>query len=165
MKHSTTLLQFSNVANIITCLHSWAAYMYIAVLLQCIEYIHLSLSHLCNPPGICTWLLYMKFGYKTNDLIANLATMFLLLQEPLGIEGGAIYRVRYPAIGGVKIAKIAKITMEKYTIESVIRGHHVYIKSIWHPILGEQLTLEREDGNSHDRHQTSRSLASTSIPQ
>ena len=55
--------------------------------------------------------------------------------------------------------KIVKIAMEEYTIESVICGHHVYIKSIWHPILEEQLTLEREDGNSHDRHQTSRSLA------
>ena len=48
--------------------------------------------------------------------------------------------MRYPAIGGAKIAKIA---VEEYTIESVIRGHHIYIKSIWHPILGEQLTLER----------------------
>ena len=67
--------------------------------------------------------------------------------------------MRYPAIGG------AKITMEEYTIESVIRGHHIYIKSIWHPILGEQLTLEREDGNSHDRYQTSRSLASILTPQ
>ena len=69
---------------------------------------------------------------------------------------------RYPAIRGAKIAKIA---MEEYTIESVIRGHHIYIKSIWHPILGEQLTLEREDGNSHDRHQTSQSFASTLTPQ
>ena len=39
-------------------------------------------------------------------------------------------------------------------MESVIRGHHIY-KSIWHPILGEQLTLEREDENSHDRHAVS----------
>ena len=44
-----------------------------------------------------------------------------------------------------------KIMMEKYTLESVIRGHHIY-KSIWQPILGEQLTLERKEGNSHDRH-------------
>ena len=44
--------------------------------------------------------------------------------------------------------------MEEYAIESVIRGHHVY-KSIWHPILGEQLTHEREDGNNHDRHAVS----------
>ena len=55
--------------------------------------------------------------------------------------------MRYPAIGGAKIAKIA---MEEYTIESVIQGHHIY-KSIWHPILGQPLTLEREDGNSHDK--------------
>ena len=82
-----------------------------------------------------------------------------LNRKSLGIERGAIYRVRYPAIGGAKIAKIA---MEEYTIESVIRGHHIYIKSIWHCILGEQLTLEREDGN---RQQTSRSLASTLTPQ
>ena len=63
-----------------------------------------------------------------------------LNRKGLGIEGRAIYRMWYSAIGG---AKIAKIVMEEYTIESVIRGHHIYIKSIWHPILGEQLTLER----------------------
>ena len=44
--------------------------------------------------------------------------------------------------------------MEKYTMESVIRGHHVY-KSILHPILGEQLVLERVEGNGHDRHAVS----------
>ena len=44
--------------------------------------------------------------------------------------------------------------MEEYVMESVIRGHHVY-KSVWHPILGEQLILEREDNNSHDRHAVS----------
>ena len=88
-----------------------------------------------------------------------------LNRKGLGIEGGAIYRVHCPAIGGATAAKIAKIMMEEYAIETVIRGHYVYIKSIWHPILGEQLTLEREDGNSHDRHQTSRSLASTLTPQ
>ena len=38
--------------------------------------------------------------------------------------------------------------------ERDIRGHHIY-KSIWQPIVGEQLTLEREDGNSHDRHAVS----------
>ena len=35
-------------------------------------------------------------------------------------------------------------------MESVVRGHHVY-KSIWRPILGKQLVLEREEGNGHDR--------------
>ena len=32
---------------------------------------------------------------------------------------------------------------------SVIRGHHIY-KSIWTPVVGEELTLQREDGNDHD---------------
>ena len=44
--------------------------------------------------------------------------------------------------------------MEEYTIKSVIRGHHVY-KSNWNPTLGEQLILERKDGNSLDRHTVS----------
>ena len=44
--------------------------------------------------------------------------------------------------------------MADYAMESVIRGHHIY-KRIWQPILGEQLTLEREDGNSSDRHAVS----------
>ena len=39
---------------------------------------------------------------------------------------------------------------EEYVIESILRGHHIY--SIWHPVLGEQLTLERENVNSHGRH-------------
>ena len=42
-----------------------------------------------------------------------------LNRKGLGIEGRAIYCVRYPAIEG--------IAMEEYTIKSVIRGHHVYI--------------------------------------
>ena len=32
---------------------------------------------------------------------------------------------------------------------SVIRGHHIY-KSIWTPVVGEELALQREDGNDHD---------------
>ena len=51
----------------------------------------------------------------------------------------------YPAI---------KDVMEVHAIESVIRGHHVY-KSIWHPILGEQLTHEKGDGNDDDRYAVS----------
>ena len=31
-------------------------------------------------------------------------------------------------------------------MESVVGGHHVY-KNIWHPVLEEQLTLERENSN------------------
>ena len=39
---------------------------------------------------------------------------------------------------------------EECTLESVIRGHHIY-KWIWRPLVGEVLTLEREEGNTHDR--------------
>ena len=34
---------------------------------------------------------------------------------------------------------------------SMIRGHHIY-KSIWTPVVGEELTLQQEDGNDHDIH-------------
>ena len=40
-----------------------------------------------------------------------------LNRKGLGIEGGAIYHVQYPAIGGTKIAKIAT---EEYTTDSGI---------------------------------------------
>ena len=39
---------------------------------------------------------------------------------------------------------------EECTLESVIRGHHIY-KRIWRSLVGEVLTLEREEGNTHDR--------------
>ena len=35
------------------------------------------------------------------------------------------------------------------TLESIIRGHHIY-KQIWWPLVGEILTLEREEGRNHD---------------
>ena len=44
--------------------------------------------------------------------------------------------------------------MEEYAIESVIRRHHVY-KTIGHLVLGEQLILQREEGNSPNRHAVS----------
>ena len=44
--------------------------------------------------------------------------------------------------------------MEEYVMESVARGHHVQ-KSVWHQALGEQLTLEKENSNSHDRYAVS----------
>ena len=37
--------------------------------------------------------------------------------------------------------------MEEYVMESVVLGHHVY-KSVWHPVLGDQLTLAREKRKS-----------------
>ena len=33
---------------------------------------------------------------------------------------------------------------------SVIRGHHIY-KSKWTPVV-EELALQQEDGNNHDKH-------------
>ena len=41
--------------------------------------------------------------------------------------------------------------LEEHTHQSVIRGHHIY-KDIWSPYIGEHLTLQREDSNTHDRH-------------
>ena len=35
--------------------------------------------------------------------------------------------------------------------ESMIRGHHIY-KSVWSPILGEIMSVDREHGNLHDRY-------------
>ena len=36
-------------------------------------------------------------------------------------------------------------------VDRVVRGHHVY-KSIWTPVLGEELSVEPENGNEHDRY-------------
>ena len=36
-------------------------------------------------------------------------------------------------------------------VDGVVRGHHVY-KSIWTPVLGEELSTEREDNNEHDNY-------------
>ena len=35
--------------------------------------------------------------------------------------------------------------------ESVIHGHHIY-KSVWSPILGEIVDVDREHGNLHDHY-------------
>ena len=40
---------------------------------------------------------------------------------------------------------------DSYEKMSVIRGHHIY-KSIWTPIIGEELVLEAQDDNKHDKH-------------
>ena len=41
--------------------------------------------------------------------------------------------------------------LDEFTLDSVIRGHHIY-KEIWTPFVGEELTLNQENGNSHDRY-------------
>ena len=41
--------------------------------------------------------------------------------------------------------------MLSFSIDAVIRGHHVY-KSIWTPFVGEQLVLQRDERNKYDRY-------------
>lgn len=40
---------------------------------------------------------------------------------------------------------------EQFTVDSVVRGHHVY-KSIWTPYSGEVLAVEVEAGNGEDQY-------------
>ena len=40
--------------------------------------------------------------------------------------------------------------LQASTLKSVIHGHHIY-KQIWWPLVGEILTLEREEGNNHEK--------------
>ena len=40
---------------------------------------------------------------------------------------------------------------EDYSVESVVRGHHIY-KSIWTPLIGEVLTAELEEDNTEDQY-------------
>jgi len=35
------------------------------------------------------------------------------------------------------------------TLENVVRGRHIY-KQIWWPLVGEILTLEKEEGSNRD---------------
>ena len=58
------------------------------------------------------------------------------------IEGSRHLR-RGHLLCDVKSRRCVSIAMEEYVMDSIIRGHHIY-KSIWNPVLGEQLTLERE---------------------
>ena len=53
-------------------------------------------------------------------------------------------------LGGTFAITGSMAESEECTLESVIRGHHIY-KRIWRPLVGEVLTLEREEGNTHDR--------------
>ena len=40
-----------------------------------------------------------------------------------------------------------------FTVESVVRGHHIY-KQVWTPVVGEELTLAREYHNLYDCYAT-----------
>ena len=46
---------------------------------------------------------------------------------------------------------VSQEDLEEPTHQSVIRGHHIY-KDIWSPYIGEHLTMQREDSNTHNRH-------------
>ena len=48
---------------------------------------------------------------------------------------------------------MAVSTLTTCTVDSVIRGHHVY-KHIWTPYVGEELLLDQEQGNQHDFYAT-----------
>lgn len=41
--------------------------------------------------------------------------------------------------------------MEEFTVDSVVRGHHVY-KSVWTPYSGELLAVGVENGNEQDQY-------------
>ena len=41
--------------------------------------------------------------------------------------------------------------MKELHKDSVVRGHHVY-KSIWTPVIGEELNLECKESNKHDEY-------------
>ena len=49
---------------------------------------------------------------------------------------------------------MAAVTSERYEMESVVRGHHIY-KVVWTPVIGEELLLQPEDDNEHDRYAVS----------
>ena len=51
---------------------------------------------------------------------------------------------------------------EEYDLESVVSGFHVY-KPTWTPVIVEELTAERESGNSEDRFAVAQRLAQTII--
>ena len=53
-------------------------------------------------------------------------------------------------------------SQEEYELESAVRGFHVY-KLTWTPVIGEELTAEREPGNSEDRFAVAQRLVQTII--
>ena len=49
------------------------------------------------------------------------------------------------------MAAIKETREESLEKESVVRGHHIY-KVVWTPTIREELLLEAEDDNEHDRY-------------
>ena len=48
---------------------------------------------------------------------------------------------------------MAESSSSYFTVDSVIRAHHIY-KDVWSPCVGEELSLEQEHENSHDFYET-----------
>ena len=40
---------------------------------------------------------------------------------------------------------------EEYSLDSVVRGHHIY-KAVWTPVVGEVLAVQAEEDNSEDQY-------------
>ena len=57
-------------------------------------------------------------------------------------------------MGGAFAASVKPLVQHEHqtstNLESVTRGRHNY-QQIWRPLVGEILTLEREEGNNHDK--------------
>jgi len=57
-------------------------------------------------------------------------------------------------VGGAFAASVKPLVQHEHqtstNLESVTRGRHNY-KQIWRPLVGEILTLEREEGNNCDK--------------
>lgn len=43
---------------------------------------------------------------------------------------------------------------ENFMLESSVRGHHIY-KRVWTPVIGQQLQVQAQRGNTHGRHAVS----------
>ena len=50
-----------------------------------------------------------------------------------------------------KLDKHHELRMALCLFSSVVCGHHIY-KEVWTPRTGEELLVEKEPGNSQDRH-------------
>jgi len=48
-----------------------------------------------------------------------------------------------------KDESLERVGRHSFTIASVVRGYHIY-QDIWVPTIDEELSCEREIGNSHD---------------
>ena len=75
------------------------------------------------------------------------AGLYLFLYSgnlPYVLIDSAFYRRRVMAASQV-------VPRGVYEKESVVRGHHIY-KTVWTPVIGEELPVEREEDNQHDQH-------------